>query len=87
VADFIDHANGSTFLEISRGNFKSLQLVVPDDDALSDLDSRLVLMHAKATQLVVEQSRLVLLRDALLPELLADRARVSHSSGVVEAVA
>ncbi len=71
VGEFIDHANGSTFLEISRGTFKALPLLVPDDAAISSLQSALTPLHSKASQLVSETYELVRLRDALLPELLS----------------
>jgi type I restriction enzyme S subunit len=76
VDEFIDNANGSTFLEISRGRFKELPLEVPEPDVIAILDEQVGPLHRKAAQLALESNRLVALRDALLPELLSGRIRV-----------
>lgn len=76
VNEFVDNANGSTFLEISRGRFKELPLEVPGLGALENLDLQLSPLHRKAAQLALESSRLSALRNILLPELLSGRIRV-----------
>ena len=76
VDEFLDNANGSTFLEISRGRFKELPLPVPGSEALGQLDARIRPLHAKAAQLSKECARLAKIRDSLLPELLSGRIRV-----------
>lgn len=73
VEEFRDNANGSTFLEISRGRFKELPLAVPRPEALTQLDQELRPLHLKAVQLAIESDRLSTLRDTLLPELLSGR--------------
>lgn len=73
VEEFRDNANGSTFLEISRGRFKELPLVAPRPEAIAKLDRKLRPLHCKAAQLAVESNRLAILRDTLLPELLSGR--------------
>lgn len=73
VEEFRDNANGSTFLEISRGRFKELPLAVPRPEALTQLDQELRPLHLKAVQLAIESNRLSTLRDTLLPELLSGR--------------
>lgn len=75
VDEFVDNANGSTFLEISRGRFKELTLSVPEPGEIERIDSRIRPMHAKAAQLAKESDQLAFLRDSLLPELLAGRVR------------
>lgn len=84
VAEFIDNANGSTFLEISRGRFKELPLSVPATSAIDELADRLDPVHSKAAQLSAEAQRLAALRDALLPELLSGRIRVPEAAAVVQ---
>lgn len=78
VPEFLDNANGSTFLEISRGRFKELPLEVPADEAIAALDDTLAPLHDKAAQLVQETMALEELRDTLLPELLSGRIRVAE---------
>lgn len=78
VREFLDNANGSTFLEISRGRFKELPLEVPAKEQIVQLSDVLRPLHSKAAQLAAESDRLVSLRDTLLPELLAGRISVSQ---------
>lgn len=75
VREFLDNANGSTFLELSRGRFKQLPLLVPPRSKLVELDSALGPLHTKAAQLDQEGSVLTKLRDTLIPELLSGRIR------------
>lgn len=76
VEEFIDNANGSTFLEISRGRFKELPLELPAEASIDALSRELAPIHERAGQLDRESQRLAALRDALLPELLSGRIRV-----------
>jgi type I restriction enzyme S subunit len=86
VPDMLDRANGSTFLEISRGSFKAMDLDVPVDGAnLSHLDSLLDPLHSRARTAASESRDLVALRDVLLPALLTGRLRVKDAATVAEA--
>jgi type I restriction enzyme S subunit len=86
VQEFLDNANGSTFLEISRGRFKSLPLLVPVVSSLAELDRTLAPLHANAARLEQESMALASVRESLLPELLARRVRVPEAEeAVVEA--
>lgn len=76
VGEFRDNANGSTFLEISRGRFKELSLSVPRSEDLDQLHARIRPLHVKAAQLSKESARLAMLRDTVLPELLSGRIHV-----------
>lgn len=78
VDEFLDNANGSTFLEISRGRFKELPLEVPAKEEINRLNDLLRPLHSKAAQLAAESDSLVDLRDALLPELLSGRLVASQ---------
>jgi len=84
VPEMLDRANGSTFMELSRGNFKVMPLDVPSDGALRDLNAQLAPLHARAAQLGQENTRLADVRDALLPELLSGRIRVPEAREAVE---
>ena len=73
VDEFHQFANGSTFLELSRGKFKQLPVGVYDDDELQSLDRILMPLQLRSEQLAFENRKLKLLRDSLLPELLSGR--------------
>lgn len=82
VSDYLAHANGSTFLEISRGRFKALPILWPSQAARD-------LFHALAGPLVEaaieaerEVSDLTRTRDELLPLLMSGRVRVSADLAV-----
>ena len=69
--DIINHANGSTFLEINKRNFRQLQAIVPGTKILSEFD-RLAQRYYRSIELNEQQSRtLAALRDALLPGLVS----------------
>lgn len=85
VPEMLDRANGSTFMELSRGNFKLMPVGVPDEATIAKLHSALAPLHTKAAQLDRESSRLADLRDTLLPELLSGRVRAPEAREAVEA--
>lgn len=80
VPEFLDNANGSTFLELSRGRFKELPIDLPSETAIDALHEHLAPLHARAIQLATENARLRTLRDTLLPELLSGRIRVGEAA-------
>lgn len=72
----LGRANGSTFLEISKSNFRSIPLLCPSNavlKAFSDLVSpfyRKVAINEKETRTLISQ------RDTLLPKLMSGELRV-----------
>lgn len=76
VPEFIARANGSTFMEISRGVFKSLEVEWPDTEARSRLHGWLEPLHAAAAALQREVADLSRSRDELLPLLVSGRVSV-----------
>jgi type I restriction enzyme S subunit len=83
VGDMLDLANGSTFLELSRGNFKTMPVVHPDASDLQHLDAMLAPLHALFAATVSESARLVSLRDTLLPSLMTGELRVRDAESLV----
>jgi type I restriction enzyme S subunit len=79
VGEMRDRANGSTFMELSRGNFKQLPVRRHHVADLESLDSSLSPLHASAAQLSKESAVLAAAREALLPELLSGRIRVPEA--------
>ncbi len=87
IDDLLDRANGSTFLEISRGSFKDMRLRVPTDPSTLDrLHVELDPLHERAAAAARESMKLVELCDALLPELLSGRLCVPEAEELVESV-
>jgi type I restriction enzyme S subunit len=76
VPDFIQHANGSTFLELSRGRFKQLPIDWPSEGDLARLDREVSPFIASAAELQREITDLTRVRDELLPLLMSGRVLV-----------
>lgn len=78
VPEFIQRANGSTFLELSRGVFKALEINWPTDSARANLFAKVDPLHGAAASLQQEIAELQATRDELLPLLLSGRVRVAE---------
>lgn len=83
VPDYLAHANGSTFLEISRGKFKALPVSWPSVLDRERLHAEAEPLLTSAAQLETEIADLIRTRDDLLPLLMSGTVRVAE----VEAVA
>lgn len=74
--EIVSHANGSTFLEISKSGFRPIRVVAPATAVMQAFDRLTRPMYLK----VVEQERacrtLAALRDALLPKLISGDLRI-----------
>lgn len=83
----VSRANGSTFLEISKANFRSIPAVVPTECVMSKFDS----LARPLYEIIVNNERasitLTTLRDTLLPKLISGELRVKAAEKIVEAVA
>ena len=72
----IGNANGTTFLEISKRNFRPIQLVVPSEFILKEFALK---AEALYTQIICNQKQIRILaaiRNALLPKLLSGDLQV-----------
>ncbi len=74
--EIVSHANGSTFLEISKTSFRPIRTVVPSTPVMEAFDR----MSRPLFRKVVENERasrtLAAIRDALLPKLISREPRV-----------
>lgn len=78
--EIINHANGSTFLEISKGNFRRIPLVLPDKEVMTMFDNYARQFYQRIVSDERESCALAALRDALLPRLVSGEVRVGHST-------
>jgi len=86
VDEFISHANGATFLELSRGNFKRLPLRLASESVMTNFCERAEALHASAAAALVESRLLARTRDELLPLLMSGQLRVKDAEAVAESV-
>jgi type I restriction enzyme S subunit len=83
VDEFISLANGATFLELSRGNFKKFRVRLADESTMKQFGVTADALHAQARQAFVENARLAGARDALLPMLMSGKIRVKEAAQIV----
>ena len=81
--DMLELANGSTFLELSRGNFKKMITVHPTRTDLERLDQQLDPLHRWSASLVREVATLAELRNTIAPRLLSGQLCVHDAEAVV----
>ena len=69
--EIIGHANGSTFLEISKGKFRQMKIKLPiDDNVLIDFEKEFALIFNMIENLLKQNTKLREARDILLPRLM-----------------
>ena len=81
--EIVNHANGSTFLEISKGNFRQLIVVMPDSSAMAMFDRGVRLLYERIVSNERETRTLAAQRDALLPKLVSGEMRVGDAKGLI----
>ena len=80
--EIVNHANGSTFLEISKGNFRRIPLVVPVESVMTAFDRLVRTLHQHVVSNECESRTLAVQRDALLPRLVSGEVRLEAIESV-----
>lgn len=86
VAEFTAFANGATFLELSRGNFKNFRVRQAPYDVMVKFNETADSLHKLGRTALVENQTLSSVRDTLLPKLMSGKIRVRDAEAVVEDV-
>lgn len=84
VDEMISLANGSTFLELSRKNFKAMPIRLASDRRIADFARAVSPLHGRAARAAAESHTLAGLRDTLLPQLMSGKLRVRDAEKIVE---
>jgi len=79
IDEFISLANGATFLELSRGNFKKFKVRLADAQVMKEFVALAKPIHEMAANALLENARLSATRDTLLPRLLAGDLQVKEA--------
>ena len=74
----LQNANGSTFQEISKRNFRPLGIAIPEPDLLSVFDGHVRPLYEQIVKNQRESRTLAALRDALLPKLVPGKMRAKQ---------
>ena len=86
VAEFTAFANGATFLELSRGNFKNFRVRQAPYDVMVKFNETAGSLHKLGRAALVENQTLSSVRDTLLPQLMSGKIRVRDAEAIVEDV-
>src|SRR6266496_227231 len=78
------NANGTTFLEISKKNFRPLTVLVPPKHVIDEFVQQIAPLHQRIVSNLKESLTLAALRDALLPKLLTGEIVISGDSNLRE---
>jgi type I restriction enzyme S subunit len=75
----IGNANGSTFQEISKSNFRPLRVIVPSEPVLEQFAKLADSLYRQMVANERESRTLAALRDALLPKLISGELCVPNA--------
>jgi len=85
--EILGRANGSTFLEISKTNFRPIPVAAPTDLVMKTFDRVVQPMYERIAANERESRKLETVRDALLPKLMSGEIRVTDAERFVHAAA
>ena len=74
----IERANGSTFLEISKTNFKQINCIIPSFQILNNYIWQVEILFEQLKSNLLENRELTNLRDTLLPKLISGELEVNN---------
>lgn len=83
IATIIGRANGTTFLEISKSNFRPIELVIPDIKILDVFIKQVERLYQMIVNNLQESHTLATLRDTLLPKLMSGEIRVKEAEKII----
>jgi type I restriction enzyme S subunit len=79
----LSNANGSTFLEISKKNFRPIPAVTPPMSVMAAFDRIARPLYGRVVSNERESRTLAALRDALLPNLISGELRVEDPARIL----
>ena len=86
LSAILQNANGSTFQEISKRNFRPLPIIVASDRILVTFNEAAKPLYGRIAENERETHTLTALRDTLLPKLISGDLRVEDSRRFLESV-
>jgi type I restriction enzyme S subunit len=81
--EIVSHANGSTFLEISKANFRPIRTATPSRLVMDAFDRLSSPLYRSVVEHERESRTLAALRDTLLPKLMSGELRVNDAGRFV----
>ncbi|MEE4111614.1 MAG: hypothetical protein V2I40_02285, partial [Desulfobacteraceae bacterium] len=77
-------ANGSTFLEISKSNFRPIPVVSPSTGVMNAFEQLVRPYYERIVYATRESHTLTILRDTLLPKLISGELRIKDAESFLE---
>jgi type I restriction enzyme S subunit len=77
--DIVSRANGSTFLEISKANFRPIPVVAPPAQVMLAFEKQARPLYQRIFASARESQSLAALRDSLLPRLISGELRMRRA--------
>ena len=81
----VGNANGSTFQEISKSNFRPIPVVVPSEPVLASFTQSADSLYRQMAENERESRSLAQLRDTLLPKLISGELRIPDAEAFLKA--
>ena len=82
--EIVSRANGSTFLEISKVNFRPIPIVTPPPAVMQAFEEQARPLYERIVEGARESHTLAALRDTLLPKLISGQIRVADAEQMVD---
>ena len=82
--DIVSYANGSTFLEVSKGSFRLIRAVVPPTSVMEAFDRLTRPMYQRVVANERQSRILTALREMLLPRLISGQLRIRDAQKIVD---
>ncbi|GAB6043938.1 hypothetical protein JCM17961_46200 [Endothiovibrio diazotrophicus] len=79
----VSNANGSTFLEISKKNFRMIPMLVPGKEVMDEFNRRSCVLYEKMLANLRESASLASIRDTLLPKLISGQLSIQDAERFV----
>ncbi|TGL53550.1 restriction endonuclease subunit S [Leptospira kemamanensis] len=76
----IGNANGTTFLEISKSNFRMISCIKPSQEALSFFDNIVSTYFIQLKENTLQINNLIAIRDSLLPKLISGELELTDKT-------
>ncbi len=81
--EIVSRANGSTFLEISKTNFRPIPIAAPSTEVMRELEQLARPLYERIVECARESRSLATLRDTLLPKVISGGLRLKDAERFV----
>lgn len=86
IENVMARANGSTFLEISKKNFRPIPFIVPNNEIVKAFNKNVDPLYVRLISCTRNMEELSMVRDTLLPKLLSGEIRIPEAEQKMESV-